>query len=67
MVNSKDFIYSSSQFEEIDRQSLSVKGSFFCDGDFLLDRLKKHDVVVMQGFIASTCDGELCLFESRRE
>ena len=61
LVNSKDFIYSSSRFEEVDRQSLSVKGSFFCNGDFLMDKLKKHDVVVMQGFIASTSDGELCL------
>ena len=37
-----------SRFDEVDRQSLSVKGSFFCNGDFLMERLKDLSMLQQQ-------------------
>ncbi len=45
----------------IDRDTLNIKGDFFCDKQVLLNMLGSFNVFVTQGFIATTIDNAYCV------
>lgn len=48
----------------IDKQTLNIKGEFYCDADEIVNiknKIKPKSVIVTQGFIAGTSDNKICI------
>ena len=61
LLNSREYIYSDSSFDDINSISFATKGSFWCDEEKLLKQMKNDNIFIMQGFIATTRDSHPCL------
>jgi len=57
LIDSSKFIHSNNSSEMI-KDSLYMKGSFFCDS--IIDLFNNNNVLVCQGFVASTNDNYKC-------
>lgn len=62
-LNAHKFIKNKSTSENIDNDTLNLKGTFFCDENILNNLLSnsQFNVFVTQGFIATTFDNKLCV------
>lgn len=60
-ANAHLFMKNKSLSETIDADTLNIKGEFFCDSHVIKSLIDKTNVVVTQGFIASTIDNKYCV------
>lgn len=55
------FIKNDNISDNIDRDTLNLKGEFYCDKSVLINMLDNSNVFVTQGFIATTADNKYCV------
>lgn len=60
-LNAHRFMKNRSHSDNIDNDTLNLKGAFYCDKDVLSKLITNYDVYVTQGFIATTSDNKLCV------
>jgi aspartate kinase len=61
LVNARLFIKNKSHSSEIDDFTLNIKGEFYCDAEYAINTIYCHNIVVTQGFIASTSNNKYCI------
>ena len=61
LVNARLLIKNKSHSSEIDDFTLNIKGEFYCDAEYAINTIATHNIVVTQGFIASTSNNKYCI------
>lgn len=60
-LNAHMFMRNKSNSNDIDGDTLNLKGEFYCDKQVLHSLISKHKVCITQGFIAKTHDDKYCV------
>lgn len=55
------FIKNDNMSSNIDRDTLNLKGEFYCDKSVLTNMIQSSNVFVTQGFVATTADNAYCV------